>query len=66
MTTYTTAAEAIERSISHDEIAYCEHTTENLESLMVECDDSVENGEVIEFWGEDDGQDWRVHVRTHE
>lgn len=31
--------------------------------LAALCDDSVENGDVIEYWGtDDDGDEWRVHL----
>lgn len=31
--------------------------------LLAECDDSVENGTVTEYWGTtDEGYEWRVHV----
>lgn len=61
-TTYTTAAEAVAASAQSGEITRCELTAENLETLQVECDDSVE-GDEAEFWGEDDaGNEWRVHV----
>jgi hypothetical protein len=68
MTTYTTANEAIERSISHNEIAYCEDTEENREYLLAESDDYVDAGEVQEFWKNDEDSDtdmeWRVHIRA--
>lgn len=32
------------------------------EELILECEDHVENGDVEEFWGEDDGNEWCVHV----
>ena len=70
MTTYTTANEAIERSISHNEIAYCEDTGENREYLLAESDDHVDAGEVQEFWKNDEDSDtdmeWRVHIRVGE
>ena len=70
MTTYTTAEEAIERSISHNEIAYCEDTGENREYLLAESDDHVDDGEVQEFWKNDEDSDtdmeWRVHIRVGE
>lgn len=69
MTTYATAQEAIDRSISHDEIAYCEDTEENREHLEDESDDHVDAGEVIEFWKNDEDSDtdmeWRVHILTN-
>ena len=66
MTTYTTAQEAIERSMSYNEIAKCEDTPENREYLSMESDDSVDAGQVIEYWKNDedttDGMEWRVHI----
>lgn len=68
MTTYTTAKEAIDRSISHDEIAYCEDTAQNREYLIAESDDRVDAGEVVEFWKNDEDSEtdmeWRVHIRV--
>ena len=68
--TYTTAEEAIERSISHNEIAYCEDTGENREYLLAESDYHVDDGEVQEFWKNDEDSDtdmeWRVHIRVSE
>jgi len=58
---YTTAAEAIARSISHNEVAYADASCRL--DLLVECDDNVESDGVAEFWGVDNGNDWRVHVR---
>ena len=62
MKLYNTAKEAIENSICYDEIAYCEDTPENREFLEGECDDSVDAGEVLEFWGTDENMEWRVHI----
>lgn len=62
MTTYATAAEAIEASAQHGDITRCANTPANLEALLVECDDNVE-GDELEYWGvDDDGDSWRVHV----
>ena len=31
--------------------------------LVAECEDSVENGSVVEYWGRDlDGAKWRIHL----
>ena len=57
------ATQAIERSISHNEIVTIESTPEVLDQLLIECDDHVDAGERIEFWGTDDGKEWRVHAR---
>jgi hypothetical protein len=66
MTTFTTAQEAIENSISHNEISYCDDTPENREYLETESDDYVDAGEVVEYWKNDENSDnmeWRVHVK---
>lgn len=60
-TTYATAAAAIAASIEHNSITRCARTAENLEALNVACDDSADADEA-EFWGEEDGAEWRVHV----
>ena len=71
MTTYTTAQEAIDRSISHNEIAYCEDTPENREYLSLESDGDVDTGDDMQYWADDpDGNAyhgdmlWRVHILT--
>jgi hypothetical protein len=62
-TTYATATEAIERSISHNEITRCERTECNFEDLMFVSDNSNDGNDETEFWGEDDnGNTWRVHI----
>ena len=59
-----TAEQAIQRSISHNEIVHIAHDSEAVEALTVRCDDHVEANEEHEFWGtDDDGNEWRVHVR---
>lgn len=61
MTTYATAAEAIARSVSHDEIAHA-HPAAEADLLMLS-DDYAESGGVTEYWGTDDSdRRWRVHV----
>lgn len=63
----TVAASAIERSISHNEIVHIEANpaSEEFLALSAASDDSVDTGGMIEFWGtDDDGNKWRVHVRT--
>lgn len=56
------AAQAIARSISHDEIVTIESSKEDLETLLEACDDSVDSDRVWEFWGENEDGQWRVHV----
>lgn len=63
---------SIERSISHNEIVTI-HADNRAEydslcsALSSESDDDVEHdtseGRLHEYWGEHDGDDWRVHVR---
>lgn len=70
-TVYATAEEAIARSSSHDEIAYCEDSEENRAILMAESDDWTDSNEGYEYWadaddsnGIDGKMEWRVHIRT--
>ena len=59
-----TAEEAIESSIQHNGIAYCEDTPENRAFLETECGDYVEIGSIIEYWSTvEDGSEWRVHIK---
>jgi hypothetical protein len=54
---------AIDESILRNAIVHVEATPEDLEDLACECDDSVSDGPVTEFWGaDDDGRAWRVHA----
>ena len=66
MTTYQTAAEAIAHSQQYDEIAYCEDTSENHETLLVECDDNCSGNGLEDYWADDPESDdkmlWRVNV----
>jgi hypothetical protein len=67
MKTFTKAEDAIERSISHTEIAYCESSDDNYMTLLAECDDYVATGCVTEFWknsSSHSGMEWRVHIGT--
>jgi hypothetical protein len=59
----TTAKHLIARSVSHNEIVTAEWSHDLETDLLCESDDSVENGDVYEFWGcDDDGNEWRVHL----
>jgi hypothetical protein len=63
-TIYATAEEAIVASAEHDEITRCKASETNRLTLLAACDDSAD-GEEQEFWGSDnDGNSWRVHIRT--
>lgn len=53
---------AIARSISHNEIVHVTCTAHQLDALLADADDYVENGDVTEAWGTDDGSEWRVHA----
>lgn len=62
----TTASKAIERSVSHNDIVTVDADSEGniIAELTPMCDDHVEANGVHEFWGQDDdGNEWRVHVR---
>lgn len=57
------ATDLIGRSISHNEIAHGKYDAETAWELKSLSDDSVENGDVIEYWGTDDDEaEWRVHL----
>jgi hypothetical protein len=65
------AAEAIARSISHNEIVHVDLTVTPYDSdiptdLLVACDDWADSSpEVTEYWGtSESGAEWRVHVRV--
>jgi hypothetical protein len=69
MTTFATAQEAIKHSIDYDTIAFCENTEENRDFLAMECDDSAEGNDELEYWadaedsnGTDGNMEWRVHI----
>jgi hypothetical protein len=61
---YLSAQQAIDRSISHDEIVHVADLNTISHDLMQECEDYTDAGEKItEYWGTDEsGQDWRVHA----
>lgn len=56
------ADDLIARSIEHDEIVSAKWTDELADELSTRSDDWTTNGDVLEFWGEDSGDDWRVHL----
>lgn len=61
------AQDLIDRSISYTEIVEAEWTAGRAADLLDASDGSVENGDVVEFWGTDDCEDeeaaeWRVHL----
>lgn len=60
----TTAACAIDRSVSHNEIVTIDYDWNALQQLILASDDWVDNDGLIELWGtREDGEEWRVHVR---
>ena len=68
---YTNAEQAIARSISHNEIVHIDASDPNrkrIEDILVrDCEGSVKNGEVNEYWGViENGDDWRIHVAVPE
>ncbi|MFA7000439.1 MAG: hypothetical protein WC241_05025 [Candidatus Paceibacterota bacterium] len=67
---YQTAKDAIEHSISHDGIAYCEDSEENRDYLSSEADDYTESNDCMEYWADADDSDgkmeWRVHIQIAE
>lgn len=56
------AEQAIERSISHNEIVNLEYDADTAADLRSVCDDTVRGNEVTEYWGTKDGSEWRVHM----
>jgi len=57
--------EAIERSISHNEIVTITAGPEAIDELSVRADDIVRVEPMFwEFWGTENGEPWRVHVRV--
>ena len=53
---------AIERSISHDEIVTLPWTEARETALLAAQDDGVDAGEAVEAWGEEPEGTWRVHL----
>jgi hypothetical protein len=59
--------DAINRSIEMDEIVYADYrdldqATTILERLSETCE-HTQNGDIVECWGTDQGENWRVHLR---
>lgn len=58
-----TTSDAITQSVRTNSIVTMDHDASSYETLLVECDDHVENGDVEEFWGTtESGDEWRVHM----
>lgn len=64
MTTITnaTAADLVARSISHDEIADAIYTDDLHASLVAKCDDWTDVDTYNDYWGSENGQEWRVKL----
>lgn len=68
---YTNASQAIDDSVRTGSAIHVDESDCDMHAdLLSECDESVEtrtaDGEpVTEYWGEQDGQTWRVHVYGH-
>lgn len=58
---------AIARSKRHNEIVTLDYNDEAYETLLVECDDHTDTGNVVEFWADNHenthGTLWRVHLK---
>lgn len=57
----------MDRSISHTEIVHTPYSRALAADLAEACEDSVDTGAVVEYWGtwedEDDvGHPWRIHL----
>jgi len=57
-----TAQQAINRSISHSEIVTLDYDATALDELTSATRDYVTGNSRWEFWGEHDGNEWRVHM----
>lgn len=58
-----TAQQAIDRSISHNEIVHLAFDRKIILELMREAEDDERfSNTEREFWGIVDGREWRVHV----
>lgn len=61
------STDLIQESVSQTSIAHAAYTEALHEDLLVECEDSTENGAVVEYWGTtESGQAWRVHLTREE
>jgi len=61
------AKEAIDSSVTQNQIVTLRLTADEqvdvTDELLAECDDSVENDTVCEYWGKtENGDAWRVHI----
>ena len=61
-----TAQNLIDQSVAQNEIVDADWDAEIAADLLAACDDSVDCNGVSEFWGEEGGNDWRVHLNRAE
>lgn len=59
-----TADYLIGRSISHNEIAHADYEAGLMYELFAACHDCAETDQTVEFWGDEDGSPWRVHLHN--
>ena len=68
MTTYENAEAAIRHSIRYGEIAYCNDTPANHDTLLAQCDDRCRRGGLQDYWFDDTVSDhkmsWRVSIEV--
>ena len=59
-------ADAIDQSIAHDITVTLPHSPALADALLAECDGSTATARdpllSVEYWGEDDGNEWSVHL----
>lgn len=60
--------DAIARSISHNEIVSIPYSSEAHAALRAVCEGHVDTNDHrgSEFWGSDEGDEWRVHLVRRE
>ena len=62
MSATTTAEHLIAQSIQTTSIVHAEATPALMAALSLASEDDVQNGAVHEYWGTEDGSEWRVHL----
>ena len=58
-----TTTEAIKQSQDRNEIVWIYGGGTIQAELIRKCDDWTNNGDIFEYWGEDENGTWRIHVR---
>jgi len=60
--------DAIARSISHNEITKVPYSTDAYQALRAAAEGWVDTRDHrgVQFWGSDEGDEWRVHLATAE